>query len=108
MAKQMMDIGMVPVLDITGYQVGEDLAVAAGDFTVVESTKMHERQLIANNKGEFKENPTICVGAINYIDEAGFNRLLNATSEELARDGMDVQQVALGAGGIIETDAFYK
>ena len=102
MARLMNDIGLVPV------DGGEDLAIVAGDFVVVESTAQHQSQLILNNKGEFKQNPSICVGAFDYLDGEGYGDLIKEISREFAGDGMDVKGVALGGDGVIKSDAFYK
>ena len=99
MAKQMADIG----LDDT-----EDLAITVGDLMIMESTAQHQRQLIMNNKGDFKQNPTTCVGAFEYLDDEHFQALIRAISIEFTRDGMDVISVGLSADGTISSDAFYK
>ena len=102
MVTQMIDIGLVSV---TG---GEDLAVStAGDFLMMESTAWHQTELILNNKGEFKENPTICVGAFDYLDDENPQDLVRAIAVEFSRDGMDVVGVNLTAAGVIQSDAFY-
>lgn len=101
MAKRMID-----------YKVDEvtnDLVIGAGgDFVQVESTAQHQKQLILCNTGEYKQSPTICVGAMKYMDGEGFNALINKVSSEFTRDGMDVQRVALLPDGTIQADAFYK
>ena len=108
MARQMIDIGLTPVI-VDGEQVGEDLTVSVGgDFVMVESSDVHGEELIYNNKGDFKQNPTICVGAENYLDGEGFNDLLNAISAELQRDGVDVQKVALDNSGELDVTGYYK
>ena len=99
MARQMMDIG----LNNTG-----DLNIINGDFLVTESTAQHQRQLIMNNKGDFKQKPTIGVGAFEYFDDEGMQELIRAISVEFTRDGMDVQSIRLGADGVLQSDAFYK
>ena len=98
----MMDIGLVPVAG------GADLAEVGGDFVVVESKVDHNKNLIYCDKGDWKENPIICVGAINYIDDDKPQDLLNAISEQLTLDGMEVISVAMGANKVISTDAYYK
>ena len=50
MARQMTDIGL---------DSDEDLGAISGDFTVLDSTSQHQRQLVLNNKGDFKQNPSI-------------------------------------------------
>jgi len=94
------------MIDI-GLDNSEDLEISGGDFLSVESTPQHQRQLILNNKGDFKQNPTICVGAFDYLDDENFQELTRAISIEFARDGMDVKSVILSSAGIINCDAFY-
>lgn len=99
----MMDIGL---------DDNADLKVANGDFVVVESTKEHVRNLILCNKGEFKEQPTMCVGAVNYIDDENPGDLIQAITEELLKDGVSVRKVKpVTTGplsGTVEVDGFYK
>ena len=98
MAKEMIDIGL---------DAGEDLSVVSGDFLCAESTAQHQRQLILNNKGDFKQNPTIGVGAFDYMNDENYQELMRAISIEFTRDGMDVQSVVLSQAGIVTTDAIY-
>ena len=87
---------------------GEDLAVSvAGDFTMVESTAWHQQELILNNKGEFKENPTICVGAFDYLNDENPQDLVRAIAVAFTQDGMDVVGVDITAAGVISSDAYY-
>ena len=99
MAKQMTDL----ILDDT-----DDLVITTGDFIPAESTAQHQRQLILNNKGDFKQNPTICVGAFEYLDDENFQELIRAISVEFTRDGMDVTSVRLLPGGEVKSIAVYK
>ncbi len=96
-----------PMIDI-GLDASDDLEIATGDFVVVESTAQHQRQLILNNKGDFKQNPTISVGVLNYMDDENFQQLIRAISVEFARDGMDVKRVALAKDGVVKSDAYYR
>lgn len=96
-----------PMIDI-GLDASEDLEIATGDFVVVESTAQHQRQLILNNKGDFKQNPSISVGVLNYMDDENFQQLIRAISVEFARDGMDVKRVALAKDGLVKSDAYYR
>lgn len=86
---------------------GNNLAVVNGDFAFSESTLQHQRQLILNEKGDFKQNPTICVGAFSYMDDEGPGGLIRAISAEFVKDGMQVDKVQI-TGGVIDTNAFYK
>jgi len=99
MARQMMDIA----LDRT-----EDILTGYGDITVAESTAQHQRQLILNNKGDFKQNPGSCAGAFDYLDDENFAELIRAISIEFTKDGMDVVSVRVMPDGVIVSDAFYK
>lgn len=94
------------MIDIT-LDSNEDLDITNGDFLSTESTAQHQRQLILNNKGDFKQNPSICVGAFSYFDDENFQGLVRAVSIEFSKDGMNVQQVQLSPAGIINSDAFY-
>ncbi len=98
MAKQMMDIAL---------DAQEDTRIANGDFSVEESTAQHQQQLILNSKGDFKQNPTICVGAFQYFDDEHMQALIRAISIEFNRDGMEVQSVQLSPEGILQSEAWY-
>lgn len=95
------------MMDI-GFDELEDLEVKDGDFTVVESTAQHQRQLILNGKGDFKESPTICVDAFAFLNDDDPNGLLRAIAQEFAKDGMDVARVEYQPDGTLRTDAVYK
>ena len=84
MTKDMHDIALNDV---------EDLATIGGDFITGESTAQHQRQLILNNKGDFKQNPTICVGAATFIDDEGAQNLVRNISIEFLKDGMEVKDM---------------
>lgn len=99
MARQMMDIGL---------DTNDDLSINSGDFSVIESTAQHQRQLLLNNKGDFKQNPTICVGAFEYFDDEHMQGLIRAVSIEFSKDGMDVQSIMLSPKGVVKSEAFYK
>ena len=99
MARQMIDIGL---------DTNDELKILAGDFTPPESTAQHQRQLVLNNKGDFKQNPPIGVGAFDFLDDENFQALIRTISLEFTRDGMDVLSVQLSPDGTINSDAFYK
>jgi hypothetical protein len=99
MARSMNDIGL---------NENEDLDISTGDFSIVESTAIHQQQLILNNKGDFKQNPTICVNAASYFDDENFQGLVRAISVEFTRDGMDVAEVSLKKNAGIKTSATYE
>jgi len=98
MAREMIDIGISDT---------EDLFIVGGDFLMTECTAHHQRQLILNNNADFKQNPTICVGAFEYLDDENYQELLRKVSLEFTKDGMDVKSVRLDTNGLINTDAYY-
>ena len=93
----MMDIGLV----------SDDLDIEQGDFTNTESTYQHQWQLLINDKGTFKENPTICIGIYSYLDNENPGDLLRDTTIEYTRDGMTVKSINLSSNGNINIDAYY-
>jgi hypothetical protein len=97
MPTKMMDIGLV----------SDDLDIEQGDFTNTESTYQHQRQLLINDKGTFKENPTICIGIYSYLDNENPSDLLRDTTIEYTRDGMTVKSINLSSNGNINIDAYY-
>lgn len=86
----------------------EDIDLSTGDFSLRESTPQHQRQLLLNNKGDFKENPTVCVAALSYIDDENFSGLMRAVNIEFSRDGMEVRDLSLSPDGIINSNATYS
>ena len=102
MARAQIDI---KVEDVDGGLV--DLVVSGGDFVGVESTGRHQKELILNNKGDLKENPTVNVGAFLYLNDEDVQGLISAISTEFSRDGMDVKRVEIGGDGVLGCDAFY-
>ena len=99
MATEMMDLSL---------DAGYDLVFEAGDFAITESTPQHQQQLILNNKRDYKQNPAICAGAFNYLDDENFQELIRNISIEFTKDGMDVISIQLTPDGIISSDAFYQ
>lgn len=98
---------MATIMIDIGLDQNHDLFVENGDFSFAESTATHQEMLIINSKGDYKQNPTICVGALNYLDDENFDALSRAISIEFARDGMNVVSVQLSPAGIVLSDAFY-
>ena len=104
MAREMRDIGL------TGGQV---LTIAGGDFVIVESTGEHQRQLLVNNKNDFKQNPTICVGLLGYVDDEGPDNIMRATTQQFMGVGMEVVNLVPSGSDVMGVDkifvnAFYK
>ena len=86
----------------------ENPAIAGGDFVVAESTAQHQQDLIICGPGDWKQNPTVGVGVMSYLDGEDFSDLLRNISLQFAQDGMKVASVSLTPAGTINTDAYYK
>jgi hypothetical protein len=97
MAKSMIDYG----------RDADNNYLVAGDFVRVESTAKHQKDIILNNKNDYKQNPTIGVGAFDFLNDEGMSDLIREVAKQFNQDGMDVKSVKLGAKGIITTDANY-
>lgn len=98
MAKQMIDISLDDI---------EDLEIVGGDFIMRESTGQHQRQLILNNNGDFKQYPASGVGAFNYLDDENYQELTRKITTEFVRDGMDVRGIRIAGSGTIRSNAYY-
>lgn len=70
---------------------------ANGDFATGESTEQHQELLLACSKGDFKENPTVCVGAAGWLKSEDVSGLLAEIKQEFERDGMTVIKLELAA-----------
>jgi hypothetical protein len=92
---------------LTDGDTTDDLLITNGDFVTGESTAQHQRQLLLNDKGDFKENPTACVGIYSYIDDEGLQALARDITVAYTQDGMKVNSVQLQQNGILDIDAGY-
>jgi hypothetical protein len=99
MAKEMNDLLLT---------TDEDLAIQGGDFVIAEATARHQQQLLLNNKGDYKENPTVGVGVFRYIDDEDYRGLIRAVQQEYTRDGMEAVTVQLDKDGTITGIANYR
>jgi hypothetical protein len=85
----------------------DDLSVSAGDFVVGGSANQNQKALIIDHPGDWKEHPTVGVGAFDYTDlEGDASALANAIAKAFTADGMRVEDVKI-INGIIEADADY-
>ena len=91
-----------------GVTTSGDVTISAGDFVMAESTAEHQKELLLNNKGDYKQNPAVGVGVLNYMDDDdGFTALTRQIAQQFAADGMQVNSVVLQSNGTIKTDAYY-
>ena len=98
MPRQMMDIAL---------QEHNELDVVLGDFVIRDSALEHPLQLLWAQKGDFKEQPQIGVGIVQYIDDEDFSPLLRAIGIALVQDGMQVQSIQVTENGQLNINAHY-
>lgn len=100
----------IPMMDhrLSDTAAGDDLIISYGDLVIVESTEEHQRQLLLNDKGDFKENPTSCVGVFNYLDDEGVQELSREVTIAYTQDGMTVNSVQLQPDGLLTVSAGYQ
>ncbi len=83
-----------------------DLDFAGGDLVIGDATKQNQQLLVISSKGDWKENPTIGVGAAGYLkdeDEAG---LMAEIKTQFEKDGMKVFAIKVSNENI-EVSASY-
>ena len=84
-----------------------DLLTKDGDFVIGESTIQHQELLILSSKGDFKENPTTCIGAPEWLKDEEVSGLLAETKKEFERDGMTVNLLEFTSDEKFNVDAHY-
>lgn len=97
MAKQQIDISV----NNDGFNLVQ------GDFVAEEATIQHQRSLVLTDKGEWKQNPTLGVGVMNYLDDENVSALIAAIAAEYVTDGMIVNKVSVLPNGHIDVEANY-
>ena len=83
-----------------------DLDFVNGDLVIGDATKQNQQLLVISSKGDWKENPTIGVGAAGYLkdeDEAG---LMAEIKTQFEKDGMKVSAINVSNENI-EVSASY-
>lgn len=85
----------------------DDLLIENGDFVIGESTLQHQRLLLLCNKGEFKENPTRCIGLNRYLESNDAQALAREIDVDFSKDGMKVSKIVIDIP-TIEIEASYE
>lgn len=83
-----------------------ELEIANGDFMIGDSTSEHQELLIHSSKGDWKENPTVGVGAAMFLKDDDTLGLPGEIKKEFERDGMTVNSIGITAEKI-QVDAHY-
>lgn len=84
-----------------------DLLITGGDITVGESTVQHQELLIVTNKGEWKESPTVAVGADSFLKDEDTAGLFAEIKEQFEKDGMKFNKI-VNENGKTKIDAPYN
>jgi hypothetical protein len=84
-----------------------DLEIVDGDLVIGESTTQHQQLLLLTNKGDWKENPLVGVGATGFLKEENESGLMQEIRIQFEKDGMEVNNISIQSGAI-EIDAKYK
>lgn len=100
MAKERLDILLTDEFD---------LKIQGGDFVVEDTTLQNQNLLILASKGEFKQSPTVGVGAIDFVlDEASAEDLEVAIQNEFEKDGLSIDSLQVSSDYTIKKEAYYN
>jgi hypothetical protein len=78
------------ILDTNG-----DLLTTNGDMVIGNSDLQNQNLLLQTFKGEWKEKPTIAVGAAGFLKDEDIQALGAEIKQEFERDGMKVKTIAI-------------
>lgn len=84
-----------------------DLQVVNGDLVTGDCLKQAQQLLLGTNKGEWKQNPTMGVGVVNYLETASMSELSREIREQFTKDGMKVSSVNI-SGTTLNVEAEWK
>lgn len=82
---------MADTTDILSGQDG-DLLCEDGDLVIGDGTVQHQADLIASQKGEYKQDPLVGVGAEMFLLDDQYD-LLREIRAQFERDGMQVDSI---------------
>lgn len=84
-----------------------DLDISNGDLVIGFSALQHQEMLLINNKGSYKEFPTVGVDAFGYLQDNNIYDLLRELQIQFVEDGMQVNSVDINDRGELNIDAVY-
>jgi hypothetical protein len=86
-----------------------DLQISRGGFVVGESTLQHQKNLLLAVHGEYKQNPLIGVGMINFLDtDSDIQEFKQAVQNEFENDGMTILSMEVQDFTRANIEADYK
>lgn len=83
-----------------------DLKIVNGDFVIGTSDVQNQQLLLLTFKGEWKEKPTMAVGAAGFLKDGDAQGLAAEIKQEFERDGMTVKGIQVTTDKI-NVDAAY-
>lgn len=83
-----------------------DVVTAGGDLNIGLSDNQQQELLLMCEKGSFKENPLVGVGAQSYLEDEDKSALLNEIRRQFMADGMNINKLKVD-NNIFEIDAEY-
>ena len=83
----------------TGEQGDIFLSGSSGSYDIAyaPSTDQHHRDILLSQPGEIRQHPSAGVGLINYQDDEGVQRILEAVAAKLQKDGARINLVSITA-----------
>jgi phosphoheptose isomerase len=83
-----------------------DLKITNGDLVTGTSDLQQQQLLLQTFKGEWKEKPTMAVGAAGFLKDADAQGLAAEIKQEFERDGMTINGIEVTTDKI-NVDAIY-
>lgn len=84
-----------------------DLNVANGDFVKAESTVQHKNLLFMTGPGEWRQYPTVGIGATQFLNDDEMGALYTKVQEQYKLDGLKVKEFQVTADGKVTDNSFY-
>ena len=85
-----------------------DLMIKNGDIVVDDSTEQNQVLLFMSHPGEWRQHPTIGVGAQDFVNDDNFAMLAQEIQKQFQEDGMQVKKVTVMETGKTQWDAEYN
>lgn len=84
-----------------------DIQVSNGSVVVGDIANQNLEILVLSEKGEIREAPLRGVGIRRYVDDEDPAMLLQAIRNEVATEGMELDNIGITADGKLEIEVHY-
>lgn len=85
-----------------------DLAFENGELKWGDSTLQNQKLLFITQKGEWKANGAVGIGADDYVDDDDLVGLENEIKSQFEADGMTIETLAVFEDGSVNVKANYE